>query len=349
MLELERILENKPIRPPAISTLALRWQSAGPTGQPGSGNLCGVESPKEEEISIGEESKEASKVGFCEIQWHSGTLDKNNKLIPKQIDMNTDTNIDPIRINLKNSASSSNLNFNNVTSNLGALVGSKGGRNERQLECNKSIDSIENVGVAHAECGSGGGGGDEEKSKPIKRNTSLISFKSLDFNLKTIYSSMKSKHGRDSATGSKSGTASSSKTSISKPPYLRVETVDIDETETLLTYPQSPYAQHRGSFDRSGYQHLNPHPDYSRSQASSPSPFLSISTPPNIRRSSTSDIMDKSHPGQQSHTDSRRPSTSDLLRRARERKDSGGAKMGRSVSQGGMPRGRAGRRTSMAF
>lgn len=241
----------------------------------------------------------------------------------------TDPN-DVIRINLKNSASSSHLNFNNNSSGLHDSLNV--GKNERQLDCNKSIDSIENVG--------------DDKSKPIKRNTSLISFKSLDFNLKTIYSSMKSKHGRDSNTGSKSGTASSSKTSITKPPYLRVETVDADETETLLTFPQSPYAQHRGSFDKSGYQHLNTQSECSRS----PSPFLSITTPPNIRRSSTSDIMDKNQqPGTSSQTDNRRPSTSDLLRRARERKGSEGAKMGRSISQGGMPRGRAGRRTSMAF
>lgn len=245
---------------------------------------------------------------------------------------------DPTRINLKNSASSCNLNCNAVHSSLHV------GKSERPLDCNKSIDSIENVGQ---DVEAGGGG---EEKKPIKRNTSLISFKSLDFNLKTIYSSMKSKHGRDGSSGSKSGTASSSKTSIAKPPYVRVETVDKDETETLLTFPQSPYAQHRGSFDRSGYQYLNTQPECSRSQTSSPSPFLSISTPPNIRRSSTSDIMDKNHPPASAQTDTRRPSTSDLLRRARERKGSEGAKMGRSISQGGMPRGgRAGRRTSIAF
>lgn len=250
---------------------------------------------------------------------------------------------DQTRINLKNSASSSNLNFNNGKSS-GLHDSLHVEKNERQLDCNKSIDSIENVGMNVD-------GAIGEDKKPIKRNTSLISFKSLDFNLKTIYSSMKSKHGRDSNAGSKNGTASSSKTSITtKPPYLRVETVDKDETENLLTFPQSPYAQHRGSFDKSGYQYLSTQPDYSRSQTSSPSPFLSISTPPNIRRSSTSDIMDKNQPVSNSQTDNRRPSTSDLLRRARERKGSEGAKMGRSISQGGMPRGgRAGRRTSIAF
>lgn len=252
----------------------------------------------------------------------------------------TTTMNDPTRINLKNSASSSNLNFN-VSKNSSLHDSVNVGKNERQLDYSKSIDSIEHVD---------GGGMSGEEKKPIKRNISLISFKSLDFNLKTIYSSMKSKHGKDGSAGSKNGTTSSSKTSITKPPYLRVETVDADETETLLTFPQSPYAQHRGSFDKSGYQYLNTQPDYSRSQTSSPSPFLSITTPPNIRRSSTSDIMDKNHPASTAQTDNRRPSTSDLLRRARERKGSEGAKMGRSISQGGMPRGgRGGRRTSIAF
>uniref|UniRef100_A0A182JCQ7 NADP-dependent oxidoreductase domain-containing protein n=1 Tax=Anopheles atroparvus TaxID=41427 RepID=A0A182JCQ7_ANOAO len=57
MLEIERILENKPVRPPPISTLALRE----------SGVPCGAESPKEEDISMGEEQKESQKNSFCEI------------------------------------------------------------------------------------------------------------------------------------------------------------------------------------------------------------------------------------------------------------------------------------------
>uniref|UniRef100_A0A182XH91 NADP-dependent oxidoreductase domain-containing protein n=1 Tax=Anopheles quadriannulatus TaxID=34691 RepID=A0A182XH91_ANOQN len=57
MLEIERILENKPVRPPPISTLALRE----------SGVPCGAESPKEEDISMGEEQKESQKISFCEI------------------------------------------------------------------------------------------------------------------------------------------------------------------------------------------------------------------------------------------------------------------------------------------
>ena len=68
MNELERILDNKPIRPPMVSTLALRWQSmCPPGGGPMGGNGAGGESsPKEE--SIQEESRE-QKLPFCTIQW----------------------------------------------------------------------------------------------------------------------------------------------------------------------------------------------------------------------------------------------------------------------------------------
>lgn len=190
----------------------------------------------------------------------------------------------------------------------------------------------------------GGGGGDDtdnkndsaspRKTKTVKRNFSIISFKSLDFNLKSLCSSMKGKHGKDPNSNSGSGkstaaaTTSSSKTSITtttKAPYLKVEICDkdADEEHLLISFPQSPYS-HRGSFDKTQSQHLTTvQSDYSRSQTSSP--FLSISTPPNIRRSSTSDIIDKK-PSLPSVTatpsESRRPSTSDLLRRARERKGS---------------------------
>lgn len=182
----------------------------------------------------------------------------------------------------------------------------------------------------------------------MRRNSSLISFKSLDFSLKQIYSSMKGKHGKESSSGSKPDTASSSKTSITtRAPYVKVETVDKDSDENLLTFPQSPYSP-RGSFDNTTQYLSAAQPDYSRSSNTSPSPYLSINTPPNLRRSSTSDIIDKKPVTNTS--ESRRPSTSDLLRRARERKGSDSKGMGRSVSQGGLPRGgRAGRRTSMAF
>lgn len=223
---------------------------------------------------------------------------------------------------------------------------------------------------------------EDARKSTIKRNTSLISFKSLDFNLKTIYSSMKGRSHKDgsaaagvahqnSSTSSKTPettTAASSRTSIVRAPYVRVETVDYNETDQLLTFSQSPYhqsAHHRGSFDRTGSQYLAAGSaavnaaslTADSNRHSSGSSFLSIATPPNVRRSSTSDITDASKPtkgipASASQQDNRRPSTSDLLRRARERK--GGAdstKIGRSVSQGGLPRGggRAGRRTSMAF
>lgn len=169
------------------------------------------------------------------------------------------------------------------------------------------------------------------KKRTVKRNFSMISFKSLDFNLKSFCSSMKNKHGRDSNGGGSSKTttpqASSNKTSVTattKPPYLKVETVDkdVEEEHLLISFPQSPYS-HRGSFDKTQSQHLTAtHSEYSRSQANSP--FLSINTSQNIRRSSTSDIIDKKPVPSSSATPtaSRRPSTSDLLRRARERKGS---------------------------
>lgn len=169
--------------------------------------------------------------------------------------------------------------------------------------------------------------------KSVKRNFSMISFKSLDFNLRSICSSMKGKHGKDTnSSGSGKSTtvptASSSKTSITtttRTPYLRVEAVDkdTDEEHLLISFPQSPYS-HRGSFDKTQSQHLTTvHSDYSRSQTSSP--FLSITTPPNIRRSSTSDIIDKKPAMPSTNVtpnESRRPSTSSLLRKARERKGS---------------------------
>lgn len=173
----------------------------------------------------------------------------------------------------------------------------------------------------------------QSTKRTVKRNFSILSFKSLDFNLKSICSSMKGKHGKDTnSSGSGKSTtvptASSSKTSITtttRAPYLKVETVDndVDEEHLLISFPQSPYS-HRGSFDKTQSQHLSTIPsDYSRSQASSP--FLSITTPPNIRRSSTSDIIDKKPAMPSTNVtpnESRRPSSSSMLRKARERKGS---------------------------
>lgn len=243
------------------------------------------------------------------------------------------------RSHLKSSTSNNNLNntFNSDNSRLDSST--------------IQIDSINNNNTSPAETVvnkdarnlDSSDDSQIQKKKSIKRNTSLINFKSLDFHIKSIYSGLRNKSQPETP---RSTTTNSSSSSTRKPPYLKVEAVDKDESENLLlTYPQSPY-QHRGSFDKSCSQLLNiTQYEMSRSQASSP--YLCPS-PGNIRRSSTSDIMCKKS---SSANDSRRPSTSDLLRKARERKGSESGRLGRSVSQGGLPRGgyRGGRRTSMAY
>ncbi|XP_036318912.1 putative mediator of RNA polymerase II transcription subunit 26 [Rhagoletis pomonella] len=168
----------------------------------------------------------------------------------------------------------------------------------------------------------------------------------------------------DTPPGCRGGTAINNR----MPPYLKIESVDAEEAENLLLdYPQSPYSSRRNSSheddNRSSSQllHINRYDMCSRSQASSPSPYYlspyAIDSG-NMRRSSTSDIMSCKRSGTSSASDSRRPSTSDLLRKARERRGSE-ARMGRSVSHSGLPRGGprlgssggggGGRRTSMAF
>lgn len=168
-----------------------------------------------------------------------------------------------------------------------------------------------------------------------------------------------------SSNGSKTIIQTTNKSSSSiavttKPPYVTIENVENDngiDDEQLIIFPQSPYSSHRSSLDKSQCLTIQVEP-YSRSQTNSP--FLSIDTSANVRRSSTSDIIDKNTSMTSiASSDSRRPSTSELLRRARERKGSdprasnnmlNAGRIGRSTSQGGLPRaGRHGRRTSMAF
>lgn len=158
--------------------------------------------------------------------------------------------------------------------------------------------------------------------------------------------------------------------------------VDIDETRMLLNYPQSPQRYPSSSVSPVAtpttsttpllqYQEYVP-------RSVSPSPYLSIS--PSPRRSSTSDILNKkpsstttvadatskksihSNSGSGSAllvdqhlltvaaTKERRPSTSELLRKARERKGSEG-KLGRSISSGSSIArcNNRNRRLSMAF
>ncbi|XP_055714195.1 uncharacterized protein LOC129808406, partial [Phlebotomus papatasi] len=264
------------------------------------------------------------------------TLDSSNKLPPSEATQS-----------VKQSNSNINLTRSTLALNTRVVSPSNVGSNDNDNDTARQlVDNIKSIDL---------GTGDEAAAaarKAIKRNSSsLISFKSLDINLKSIYAGFRAKNssaeGSSSATkgGSGSSTAPSSGGSIRRTPYLKIEAVD--EAESLLTYCQSPGTSrslHRGSMDKSpGF--LNTQADQSQSQSSSP--YLSIS-PTHIRRSSTSDIIDKKPHG----TESRRPSTSSLLRKARERKGSEcGARMGRSVSHGGLTRGgkRGGRRTSMAF
>lgn len=194
------------------------------------------------------------------------------------------------------------------------------------------------------------------KKSILKRNSSLINFKSLDISLKSIYSNFRNNNKSSSKTldynASSTGLnyKSIDSTKNNRTPYFKVDTVDRDNEETaLLTYHQSP-GGYRGSIDRQSKMNLNymsTATDLTRSQSSSP--FLAIS-PSSIRRSSTSDIIGKKI--QATNTgESRRPSTTDMLRKARERKGSEKG-LGRSMSHGGLGcRGgkRGGRRRSMAF
>ncbi|XP_055532974.1 uncharacterized protein LOC129723050 [Wyeomyia smithii] len=194
----------------------------------------------------------------------------------------------------------------------------------------------------------------------IRRNSSLISFKSLDMSLKSIYSSFKG-HKNSIDKGRNESVTTQKNTCILRAPYLKVETAENDESQKLLlTYAQSPGgSQHRRSFDTTSSQYLSTQTNYQELPQSphSSSPYLSVSTG-NIRRSSTTDILGSANSNRKgsvqqsscgSVLDSRKPSTSDMLRKARERKGSEG-KIGRSISQGGVSRGGIrNRRTSMAY
>lgn len=77
MADIERILENKPTRPPMVSTLALRWQSMCPPGSisGGQGGTSNADSPKDvDEVSNTDtDTRENQKLPFCEIQWQKVT------------------------------------------------------------------------------------------------------------------------------------------------------------------------------------------------------------------------------------------------------------------------------------
>jgi hypothetical protein len=228
----------------------------------------------------------------------------------------------------------------------------------------------------------------------IKRNSSLISLKSINQNLKAMLKITRN----DTSSSSDAEVGEATKLVNKKPtvnpqiaPSLRIDDVDIDDTRMLLqNYPQSPQRYPSSSSasvtpavtpTTSSTSALLQYQEYVPRSAS-PSPYLSISVSP--RRSSTSDILNKKTPtgsaGENSspkkssqnlqstsgsgtglaaadanllapaNNKDRRPSTSELLRKARERKGSEG-KLGRSISSGGSlaRSGNRNRRLSMAF
>lgn len=382
MLEVERILENKPVRPAPVSTLALRWQSGGPgySGSQGppsviSGmGLSGVvaESPKEENVSLaGDEQKESSKLSFCEIQWQKfnpGSLDSNkSKNSGKKSEKSSLTNTKEFIRDYKSIPTSTSTNFGKHEANL-----------ERGYSFGNEIDQKESPTA-------------EEKAKmKIKRNSSLISLKSINQNLKAML-----KITRNDTSSSSDAEVGEATKLMKKPqnlpiaPSLRIDDVEIDDTKMLLNYPQSPQ-RYPSSVSvtpavtptTSSTSALLQYQEYVPRSAS-PSPYLSISISP--RRSSTSDILkDKTPTGSVVDTTSkksstilnsnsnsgsgtalatdpnvlstaasskdRRPSTSEMLRKARERKGSEG-KLGRSISSGGSlaRTSNRNRRLSMAF
>ncbi|KAH8287512.1 hypothetical protein KR054_009263, partial [Drosophila jambulina] len=172
-----------------------------------------------------------------------------------------------------------------------------------------------------------------------QKRRSLLNFKSLDFHLKSLYSGLRS----HTSTGASSSQPNSSAPAVDqvqrRMPYLRVESVDPEGPESERLRRTEALSGHSPSF-------LSPYTGAGGGGAASlqlPSPDAAT-----IRRSSTSDIVNckkgaAGGTGTGTGTggagvgvgvgaqDTRRPSTSDLLRRARERKGSE-ARMGRSVS-----------------
>lgn len=211
----------------------------------------------------------------------------------------------------------------------------------------------------------------------------MISLKSINQNLKAML-----KITRNDTSSSSDAEAGEATKLVKKPlnpptPSVRIDDVDIGDTKMLLNYPQSPQRYPSSASvtpavtpTTSSTTALLQYQEYVPRSAS-PSPYLSIDVSP--RRSSTSDILNKKTPngstGEASKKSSqnlpgsgsgnvevdpnlltascskeRRPSTSELLRKARERKGSEG-KLGRSISSGGSlaRSSNRNRRLSMAF
>ena len=242
---------------------------------------------------------------------------------------------------------------------------------------------------------------DEKSKSKIKRNSSLISLKSINQNLKAMLK-IKSNDNHvvsDAETGIVIDHVNKKKPQLNPTmtaPCLKIEHVDMDETRMLLhNYPQSPQ-RYPSTTSISATPAVTPmsssttpllqYQEY-QPRSESTSPYLSIADTTPVRRSSTSDILsnskDKPAPSpaepsskknsQLLHSRSgsgsgsalavdpnllsiaskdRRPSTSELLRKNRERKGSEGNKIGRSISSGGGLSSRSAnrnRRLSMAY
>ncbi|KAI9582030.1 hypothetical protein GQX74_011525 [Glossina fuscipes] len=431
MLEVERILENKP-GPPSLT--------GGVVVGGGSGlGTCGAESPKNEEEAAfcGEEAdaKDASKQGFCE------SLDNDNKFtkaISSKTSLSSTTMTTTIskhdllwqqqqQQRLSQQFINNSLDNATITTSIIPITTTKANRLDSNvtitsivttatttLTTNNTIpiDSLNNnnlddiglsinnnniINTSNTMIADATGISSQNQPK-LQKKKSLLNFKSLDFHLKSLYTGLKNGTSNitQKSSQSQSSTLNSSNTNDSHinvneqdgrtpqhqpfnrmPPYLKIDIVDNEEAENLLIdYPKSPYSSRRNSshddhrsssqlIHLADSQHLRQPYDVTRS----PSPyFLSPHIfEQNIRRSSTSDIMTGGGGGgggagkrspASSVNASRRPSTSDLLRRARERRGSE-QRMGRSVSHSGLPRGGGmgyrpasnlgGRRTSMAF
>lgn len=117
-------------------------------------------------------------------------------------------------------------------------------------------------------------------------------------------------------------------------PYLKIETIpDRDEDYQEDSRRSTATLGNNSHQSQTSLLHTATTQSPNKTASShTPSPYLSIASP-NLRRSSTSDIIQPEAPSQQ--PENRRPSTSSLLRKARERKDVGGTggQMGRSISQ----------------
>lgn len=204
----------------------------------------------------------------------------------------------------------------------------------------------------------------------MKRNSSLINFKSLDFSFKSLISRSSSSNSSNKATshigGAEAKDHNSNKNDNTRAgvgswdtPYLKIETIQ-DRGEDEEPQESRRSTGTIGNTSRQSLTSLLPTATQSPNKTNSshtPSPYLSITSSPNLRRSSTSDIIKPDAgtnvpvPGsvqQQAVAENRRPSTSSLLRKARERKEVGGNQMGRSVSQLATPTaGRAGRSAAL--